>query len=1793
MLGAVLWVALALHGGQAVAEPSCVPDDYTGALIEVSVVAPETMALCEPRFQTIEIRNMTPAPMEQVSVELTLPPRLGYAIEPGTVEASVDDGRNWRRVSNPLGKGTIDDPYLWTPREVPLLLPLSPRGQRGDRLRLRWRLVAGDQAADGAQIGLRAEARDQCGRPAVAPPAVDTLRLLEPQLNVMVQGRNLSRNGAFSDVVTALPGDQVEWRVEVENRGNIASTIGRVHLQAMNETGGRVALDGLRLVTPTGEQPLIGQMINFERIPDGARRVSTLREIVPAQCTSRVNRARASWGCQKPASGHAARLPPDTLLQIASRLETKGNADAVSLQYTITGPNQAEVPTDLAQALLVLRNDGPPLVGPLVNIDLPKGYVLDLSVPPSISGAEAAVRGINSVEIIRAENGKLTLGLTASTGAAVLDEGQELRLRFNLHHDGSKTPTDVVLSSHAQVQLTDGCGSTSKTPVVSTSFTPNLPELTVDIQPIGDPLVQRLGQEREYDIVLRNVGRATARHVDLLLETGDGWTGTVLPGCQGGVPGRMTCRVEGLIGIRPGEQARLRLPLRVVKLDGTLRVRAVANAMGSDGQGKMTPHSLSRAIAEGGAALFAMTQALQDAQGNVIAPDQQLALGDEVTLTLLARWRGAGGNLVSGTSIAQEIPPGLAFVSATQYGGDLRYDGVLTPAPGESGSVLWSLSPFQGVGDFSTRLVLRVVDPVDDQAERLLRADAVFSALGQTYGIDHFGDTPTQAEPLPVLIKRPEARLKLTVTRGGKAPPSRLLGRVPAGRLGIEGGDPLDVSVSIVNQGTAPAFMDWISLGLPAGIRLLPPATDGIDNDSNGKVDDAYEQVMVDLGENGPSWTSLRPPGAGGPGAGQRLDVGDLHEWHFRLQVSRDLPPEWRAQISLDGQFAAEPAADRRNARSYLLRDVTALGTPPVAGFFVLSGTSHGSDLSSNVLHDEVVEHRLGVRVPTGVARGLTLNVPMPPALTHVAVEGTRLSANLACPDMKPPTVRKTENGQSVFDWSLGDCRMSPAGDSEEPSAFVVLRSRVMDADPSLDAAKLAEWRRPQMVAAVHYDSAAEPLPVGRSDLNIGGPLLLALSPDGVVKGDAGDRFRMRVNVQNRGDVAANDVRVFLPTEAARLIDCASLRINGATTRSEAGHCGPSALLNGPLAPGAKVELQLEGTLARDLPLSGKGEIALALRADHAKGLAHPPARSAGLAIQIPNRQAPSVEVVQRRQDDGGSVPGLAIGDVLRLRGIYSFAEGRGRARLGLRLGVRGQAQTLIPSGEDPLAVLAVAVTPLDEGIGSDSLALTQGVQKVQLVPSMTGDGDVIYWADLGQVFTSAPKDGVVTRRLGLEAQLQLRDRVGFQRGRRLHITPVLALEGEAEPMPGGDITLGVVQEPQLQAAISHDRIGRSVQVGDSLRLHGQICNRGDAPARQVLARLGKTVGLVIEPGQLVLHSGDGRNLAEVILRPEGDALIRMAPNDQLLPGQCWLLDGKARLGLQAQRDQQVSFAVAEYWDARTAPEGRRYVNTEAAVTRIEVPQLHLSGDAQLDVSNDGKISYNLLLSTPNAGQSWQVMLKTSFEGAGTAPLARWAFFADSDGNGQVDAVDQRINWPLTMVPGQQMRLIAERLDTVPRPLGGVDVVQFVATATDGTGTLWQSTHRSRARVRDLRTGAVDVRRLLAVDRDCDGDTADESAQDALFEVSKDVARGECVVMRLMFKNTEIASLEQVTVRELVPEGTQMLYGSARFRDTPRGMLGRQIKAPDNGENEVVWSFIGSMAPGVEGSVEYRVKIND
>ena len=686
-------------------------------------------------------------------------------------------------------------------------------------------------------------------------------------------------------------------------------------------------------------------------------------------------------------------------------------------------------------------------------------------------------------------------------------------------------------------------------------------------------------------------------------------------------------------------------------------------------------------------------------------------------------------------SIAQGLPDALAFRGAEQIGGDFEVETLLTPDQAGGGRMLWSLGGGRGGGGFVARVSAEVVDPRQAPGERSERegfaaAGAVFNLRGVSYGVDPLLDAPTRAAPIEMRFRRPEVRLGLEVApetldpawpAPGQAPPDendRAPGPSIQAPFSARGGERLIAEIALDNAGDAPGFLDWLDLTAPEFISIQPLESDGLDNDGDGEIDEAEEARFATRDPQGRRlrWLAVRDPvEAATPGAAQRLEAESRRRWRVALDVAPDVAPGSTDALRLETRYGSAPfsVAGARARRSDVLERW--VRTPSVRGFLVVTGTSVGRDLSQQVTHGEQVEHRLSLRFPAGSLQDVVAEIAFPPSLTSVAPLGYRIGAGIDCQGVQTPQYQPgvEEGGGGRLIWRLGDCRAALQAPEGERVALLDVVATVEDADPQADAAVREAWREARVEARLRSGLRPNGVVIGRSALQLSGPLLRAVMQletapaDEAPPMDAGDAFRARLLLENVGDAPAGDLKVAIRRPRGGGVNCRVLAAvsppRGFQVEAETAENGPEAAgpgteafrycgealrrLSPPLKPGETVAIDYAGRLgvatalgaeiAAPVEIAALGPEGVAARASGAALrllVAAPPAPTVEAASALGMRRAGSSQpdAAAGGSEQAGDTPPAAIGDVFRLRARHAFPEGRGAASLTIRYRLRG-----------------------------------------------------------------------------------------------------------------------------------------------------------------------------------------------------------------------------------------------------------------------------------------------------------------------------------------------------------------------------------------------------------------------------------------------------------------------------------------------------------------------------------------
>ncbi|MEM9725268.1 MAG: hypothetical protein AAF909_07390 [Pseudomonadota bacterium] len=322
---------------------------------------------------------------------------------------------------------------------------------------------------------------------------------------------------------------------------------------------------------------------------------------------------------------------------------------------------------------------------------------------------------------------------------------------------------------------------------------------------------------------------------------------------------------------------------------------------------------------------------------------------------------------------------------------------------------------------------------------------------------------------------------------------------------------------------------------------------------------------------------------------------------------------------------------------------------------------------------------------------------------------------------------------------------------------------------------------------------------------------------------------------------------------------------------------------------------------------------------------------------------------------------------------------------------------------------------------------------------------------------------------------------------------------------------------------------------------------------------------------------------------PTTHVSAKASPGAAIAPGRCASLT--VPVALREARDvlqATAEFRVTGYRSRPIDGAGRTYQGGPAALAVAPVAALRVTGPGEVELAPGATVIAPFVIE--RAGGAGDLRLSLRMEGWD----GPWTLWRDANGDGALDADDPpwRDGAQLPSRGSLAVFATAPAPDLSDGPWRRVTTLR--ATGVGGGGEVASGSAALALRAPEIRLGALAAERRMAVDRDCDGDLRDESLQDAAFEAGKDIAPGECVVMRLTFHNPGAAAMESVTIEDLQPGGLQYAVGGARVVQAPEGLVLSALREPGasaDREAAIRFEFVGALAPGSGGSVEYRLRL--
>lgn len=836
--------------------------------------------LCDPTGRVVlDVRNIGNSRIQNVEVTEDLPDGVGVDLVPGSVEYSLDGGGTWQSVASApqsLGNGQ----YRFTQAQIPafaeLLTPsesnladtsTSPPHVVG--VLIRYNVTSDESTLPGPQaISVSGQGDRPCdGQTFTFGPRQDLLDVHKPDITVTKTGDNLDRvNDGTAERVVGIPGETIEWTIQVTNNGDYYTRQSRLRDILVGEINRTSPSDSVILragpdgpssdvdITNLGDAYTALDGGSFTGIAPGDTATYTIDETLGTSCFNADNQADFTWGCAANPSGAPSNLSsPSDNTDTARLLMVPDFSADDAIQQSLT-----PLPGGRTQVTLTLRNDGAPANDMAVLDDLPADMRIDTSIPATVSGSGMSFDQYdatldagetngdpgtpNHPRIML--NGSLDFGQTTTVTFQAIQAGAfdtasdpftDPETAPGLDPDPPATGTNDVF-----IEFSNTAGCTSITPPPSSDsvvFDPQTPDIDFDSVSPARAVVAD-GDTRTFTFTITNNGdlQSLGRPVEFRLDqVGSGWTNVsvaVTTAGNGGTGGSCdssppyTCDAARIGELRRGDQAVIEVTATANDNGGPLTLVGTAEGSVIEADGTDTGDNYSfdriRPIVVG----FELSKTLTGTS-EPYTPDDlanntaDVTVGEEASWDLRARWFGVdtgAGEAVRNVQLRDSLDTRTGFVSRVDNSTGVTVTAANDPGTVNSGNVDFQLADISsgGGGTF-----------LDDLTARLLnigatsKGDTVPNAFDATFDVDYggghvygfssaeFGGSDAELSASADLqVAEPSIAFTKEVrndTRG-----TAFQDADPPDRIPTEGADVLTYRVRITNTATgsndAPAF---------------------------------------------------------------------------------------------------------------------------------------------------------------------------------------------------------------------------------------------------------------------------------------------------------------------------------------------------------------------------------------------------------------------------------------------------------------------------------------------------------------------------------------------------------------------------------------------------------------------------------------------------------------------------------------------------------------------------------------------------------------------------------------------------------------------------------------------------------------------------------------------------------------------------------------------------------------------------------------------------------------------------
>lgn len=971
-------------------------------------------------------------------------------------------------------------------------------------------------------------------------------------------------------------------------------------------------------------------------------------------------------------------------------------------------------------------------------------------------------------------------------------------------------------------------------------------------------------------------------------------------------------------------------------------------------------------------------------------------------------------------------------------------------------------------------------------------------------------------------------------------------------------GDVLEVVLEIGNDGDSLQLLRRIVMKADEAIILEDGGSDGIDNDFDGVTDEADEAFRI----NNPwavIWRIAEEDSA--------LEPGAVSWRKLRFRVAEDAVPGSAGFLSIS-VGATERLDDISKPRRWRRSFPVHFDAPKIeiVGPDIIDLDAGGEFNIS-----------MSLAVPKGV---------IPEAIVRVGGLGQielRNAPRLALGNGIVCTGADTaEISDEALQWRLGECVVT---DSDRAEINVRLAGKLRDlpADASLEDVASA---RAFVADVALFDGLARLGSAQYGAQGTGAFVSTRLLSQSDEPAELDTPVEVEIELRNTGDRKYPEFRVALDPNGP--FDCArsTLRYSGERLALDPRTCISLDSLKEGLVEQQSARLQMKLFVKKDARLVA-GEISPGwLLTRSSSQIALPE-----LLLQFPPHPPARLSVFGATHDEG-HLHRRQPGESLTIAAEMDFPRGSYEAvlRVVLRL---VDSETGEPLGPAEIAVDR-ATLQLD---GEDGALV--------LAPTLSKDA---LWTRVDVPLGLETMGDQATERRGtVRLKTTLADTPETRRGVIFEMTAETVAYGSATTTSLDWVEILIV-EPELRVTLTAFDDDRTLALDEGLTLLGTLCNHGNATAYGVVLRLdlpkdgrlrppkitagrswffarrldlSQTVDRMPEPQTLYLY---GPEVAIPVAVEDASIRARVDDARGLPPRACAALVVDGAIVPPEVRDMEglhLRFSAEPYRGLRQEG-GRVYSGISSPELIFATPVIGF-GPRSESISDENRIARHVVTADlPESLGDYRASLNIV-----SSADVRW----------QVSRLEgeQALEWEngKSFPAGTPLRLAFEARIPDATPLGWNDTTILELSVRGAKGGANMVKTRLLTLPPTKRNADITTEKSIALDRDCDGELQDETSVDARFEPTKDIAPGECALVRIQFRHQGTRAVERIAIRDVLPAQVKLVEDTILVTRLPSEKSTEAVEVWNAGRETIEWTFEGLFSPKSHGEVSYLVKVEN